>query len=287
MVDAKIISNLKKSCLAFGLTKKNTAEPLVLAGSGFVISEDGFFVSAAHVSKSIFDMAKMYKQRGTEVDVRVFLNEFTKDKSRLIAIKVGLGYEIPTVEFTRKDEKIKINADIYIGRIRGNNKFSFLKFDQVTKIKVLDSVLMCGYPMVSESIVMKSEDSNRWSPVLQPGIISSLLPVDEALKPYGIQTDIIGTGGSSGSPIISADTGIVLGIAQKVLRAEINGIPNMAKIGLTYGVSNFFIADGIKDIIDSIKADSDSTGKPKTTLVSGEPISISKEDYHFSKAYEK
>lgn len=287
MVDAKIISNLKKSCLAFGLTKKGIADPLVLVGTGFVISEDGFFVSAAHVSKKIFEMADIFKAKGIEVDVRVFLNEIKGEKAQFVAIKVGLGYESPSITFTKDDETIEVDSDLYVGRILGNDTFPFLKFDEVTKIKILDSVLMCGYPMISESIELHSKDSNRWSPIIQPGIISSLLPVDESEKPYGIQTDIIGTGGSSGSPIINAETGVVLGIAQKVLRAEVNDLPNKAKIGLTYGVSNFFIADAIKDIIAKIKTEIDEEGNPKKGLVSGEPIKVTREDYHFSQVYKK
>jgi len=287
MVDYKIISNLKKSCVAFGLTKKDTAVPLALFGSGFMISEDGFFVSAAHVSNGIYERANKLKQEGTEVDVRIFINESKEDHAEFVSIKVGLGYEIPTIEYTKEGKINKVNADIFVARVIGDHKFSFLKFDEVTKIKILDSVFMCGYPMVSESIVLNSEDSDRWSPLIQPGIISSLLPIDESQNPYGIQTDIIGTAGSSGSPIISADNGIVLGIAQKVLQAEVHGVQNKAKIGLTYGVSNYYIADEIKGIISSIKKDSDSEGYPNTSLIYGEPTNIPEKNFHPSDVYKK
>ena len=46
----------------------------------------------------------------------------------------------------------------------------FLEFNKPTKINVYDSILMCGYPMISESIILNSADSIRWSPVLQKGI---------------------------------------------------------------------------------------------------------------------
>jgi len=287
MVTQTIISNLKKSCVAFGLTKKDSSTPLFLAGSGFMISDDGFFVSAGHVSKAIFAKAEEFKANKITVDVRIFLNNPTETGVELVAFKVGLGYEIPKIELTRDSETITVDADLYVGRVQGNDTFSFLTFDEPTKIKVFDSVLMCGYPMITQSLVIDSEDGIRWSPVLQSGIVSSLLPVDESLNPYGLQTDIVGTGGSSGSPIINADTGVVLGIAQKVLLAEITGTSNKARIGLTYGVSNFFVADAIKDIISHIKKDIDKNGKPKSTIAPNTPVSITTDNYHPSNVYEK
>ncbi len=286
MVSLELISKLKKSSLALGLTKKDKPEPIVLAGSAFMISNDGFFVSAAHVSESIFTMAKKLKSEGTEVDVRVFFNEIKGKHARFVGVKVGLGYEIKKIEFTADDgETILVDADIYVARVLGKDKFSFLEFNKPTKINVFDSILMCGYPMISESIVLYSEEHVRWSPVLQKGIISSLLPIDESEKPYGIQTDIIGTGGSSGSPIINANTGDVLGIAQKVLTAEINNAQNKAKIGLTYGVSNFFVADAITDMIAEIKKEIDENGNPKKGVITDEKITHTKKDYHLSQVY--
>ena len=285
MVSPELISNLKKSSLAFGLTKKDNPKPIFLAGSAFMISNDGFFVSAAHVSESIFAMAKKLKSEGTDVDIRVFFNEIKGEHARFVGVKIGLGYEIDKIEFTRDDETILVDADVYVARVLGKDKFSFLEFNKPTKINVFDSILMCGYPMISESIVLYSEENTRWSPVLQKGIISSLLPVDESEKPYGIQTDIIGTGGSSGSPIVNANTGDVLGIAQKVLTAEINNTRNKAKIGLTYGVSNFFVADTITDIIAEIKKEIDENGNPKKGLIPDEKITHTKEDYHLSRVY--
>ena len=285
MVHAEIISNLKKSCLAFGLTQKDTPKPLILAGSGFMIREDGFFVSAAHVSKFIFEMAEKYKAKGVSVDVRIFLNQPKENHSELVAIKVGLGYECPSINLTNDNETISISPDLYVGRVLGNEKFSFLKFDKPTKIKVFDSVLICGYPMVNQSIVLHSKDSNRWSPILQPGIVSSLLPIDESQNPYGIQTDIVGTGGSSGSPIISTDTGIVLGIAQKVLTAELSIKYHTAKIGLIYGISNFFVADAINTFIEKIKTEIDENANPKKNLIPNEETTLTTENVHLSNVY--
>lgn len=149
MVSTEIISNLKKSSLALGLTKKGTANPILLAGSGFMIDEDGFFVSAAHVSNSVYTIAEKLKKNGTDVDVRIFISQARQDHSEFVSIKVGLGYELRTMEFTKKDTKIVVDSDIYVGRVLGNEKYPFLKFDEPTKIQILDPVIMCGYPSTS------------------------------------------------------------------------------------------------------------------------------------------
>jgi hypothetical protein len=91
--------------------------------------------------------------------------------------------------------------------------------------------------------------STRFSPVLQFGRISGLMPLDVSPDPYGIQTDIIGTGGSSGSPIVDKLDGKVIGIAQRVLPSNTitiidqKEIYGTAKIGLVYGITNHVIYD--------------------------------------------
>ena len=89
---------------------------------------------------------------------------------------------------------------------------------------------------------------------MQFGRIVGLLPTDNAPGPSGIQTDIIATGGSSGSPIIDLDSGEGTCNCSKLLPAEIFGnaairrkdnpevidegiINGMSKIGLVYGRS--------------------------------------------------
>jgi hypothetical protein len=77
------------------------------------------------------------------------------------------------------------------------------------------------------------------------------MPTDFTANPYAMQTDIVGTGGSSGSPIINLKNGKVIGIAQQVLESgvEINMIHRKngkteklqafgsSNLGLVYGIS--------------------------------------------------
>src|SRR5215210_9325989 len=84
----------------------------------------------------------------------------------------------------------------------------------------------------------------RMSPVIQSGRIVSLFPADNSPVPNGFQTDIVGTGGSSGSPIVDSN-GDVVGIALQVLGADVmdienendNSTPYIAKVGLVLGLT--------------------------------------------------
>ena len=83
-------------------------------------------------------------------------------------------------------------------------------------LKLLDEIAICGYPAGQHSLDPSGEFSGqRFSPIFQTGRIGGFLAFDEAPLPYGIQTDIIGVGGSSGSPLIDPNDGSVVGMAQK------------------------------------------------------------------------
>jgi len=261
--------------------------PYVLAGSGFMVDKNGFFITAAHVTFGLYNTYEKLKKEGIRTTAKIFLANETETESQLIAQKIGMGFELPKITYSDKNNSHDLDIDMYVGRVEGNEKYTFLNFDKPTKINPLDHVIMCGYPMISQSIILNSKTSNRWSSLAQPGVISSLLPTDESLNPYGIQTDIVGTGGSSGSPIVDSKTSQVLGIAQKVLTAEISNSDKTAKIGLTYGISNYYVSSALPSIIKQIKNDIDSDGKPKKHLKPNSPVTVTNQDIHFSDIYKQ
>ncbi len=278
-MNSQDVKNLKNSCFALGITLKDKSHLLDLFGSGFMIREDGFFITAKHVIDSLYNAASNYQKRGIKTDFRIFYNtivrEDSKSISKLIAHKVSYGMDIPTSGYTKDDIPFTVDLDTHIGRVEGNDSFAHLNFEVTTKIKILDPILMCGYPVTNQSIELNSKTETRWSPILQPGIISSLLPVDESTQPYGIQTDIIGTGGSSGSPIVDAHTGIVLGMAQKILLTKTNIQSLICTIGLTYGISNFYLPEIIPTAITQMKSEIDDMGKALPHINSGDKTHLS------------
>lgn len=267
MANKDIIPHLKSCCLALGLTEKGQSQPFTISGSGFIIDSEGFFVTADHVVTGMENIRKAYREKGIELEYRGFLFEnIDEAHGQLTSIKIEHGRNLQ-INIPELREYIPAEHDILIGRLSGKHKLPYLNFDKPTKIGVFDEIFMCGYP--GGGFSMRTDDQiygNRFSPVLQYGRISSLLPTDQSQNPFGIQTDIIGTGGSSGSPIVDAETGQVLGIAQQVIPASVNVVVKTttasAKIGLVWGISNYFITDAIKKMLKILKSEFDANGIP-------------------------
>jgi len=267
MVKKEIIPHLKSSCLALGLTRKDQSQPFSISGSGFIINPGGFFLTADHVVTSMENTRDFYRKKGLELEYRGFLLEnINEEHGELVSIKIEHGRKIQ-INIPELKEFIPDEQDLFIGRLSGKNKLPFLNFNKPTKIDVFDEIFMCGYPGGGYSL--RTEDQiygNRFSPVIQYGRISSLLPTDHSQNPFGIQTDIIGTGGSSGSPIVDADTEQVLGIAQQVIPSSVNVSVNdksaKAKIGLVWGISNYFFSDTVTKMLNLMKSEFDEDGRP-------------------------
>jgi hypothetical protein len=112
------------------------------------------------------------------------------------------------------------------------------------QFNTLDDILMCGYPggEYTFSIEHSHGLGRRFSPLLQKGGISALMPTDDDITPDGFMTDIIGTSGSSGSPITDTE-GRIIGVARSVIPSTLiqDGkqlLNAFAPIGLVYAVGN-------------------------------------------------
>jgi hypothetical protein len=113
---------------------------------------------------------------------------------------------------------------------------------------------MCGYPRGSQSLNFTTAYIGiRLSPVIQFGRIVSLFPVDNTPVPNGFQTDIIGTGGSSGSAIVDSE-GNVVGIALEVFGADVmegnESTRYTAKVGLVYGLTTNILNAILNNVAD-------------------------------------
>lgn len=129
------------------------------------------------------------------------------------------------------------------------------------QLELSHDIAMCGYPSGRLSLILyRNEDGvgMHLNPIIQFGHIAGLMPYDESPTPWGIQTDIVAVGGSSGSPIIDPKDGEVIGMAQQVISTMTTvykeGMPTnlykltkgplygVAQLGLAYGVSNMVLS---------------------------------------------
>jgi hypothetical protein len=136
----------------------------------------------------------------------------------------------------------------------------FLEISTRRDYDVFDDIFVCGYPGGEASLNFQYNIANmKTSPIIQHGKISAFLPADNATTKEAITTDIIGTGGSSGSPIILASDCKVIGIVQWVISSSVFLYQNHGKksgisnIGLITGVANPLFED-IVGIISQIKS---------------------------------
>lgn len=270
MANKTIIPHLKSCIVGLGLTYKDKPDPICINGTGFFIDTDGYFVTADHVADGMQKIRNEYHEQGIELDFRGFWYDNIDEKhGQLLAMKIEHGRSIHT-NIPELSDSIPEHQDLMIGKISGTQKFPFLHFDKATKIDVFDEVFMCGFPGGDESL--RPHDplyGHRMSPILQHGRIASLLPVDYSQNPFGIQTDIVATGGSSGSPIVDAETEQVLGIAQQVIPSLVTKLKQKdprviggVALGLTWGISNYFFTDPINKILKILKSEFDKKGRP-------------------------
>jgi hypothetical protein len=255
LIEINKLNDIKRSTFAIGLGEENKF-PSVILGTGFFVSSDALIMSAAHVFEACITAQQYYdKTYGKKLGVVAGITYTTDLKFHAYSLRIGkvmknkltsydLGYVGPQ------------DFDMAIAQLEGigSRPLAFLD-PHSTKANLYEEVAMCGYPQgnVTFSFLSNAHPSGfRVSPILQFGHISGFMPHDDADIPYGIQTDIIGTGGSSGSPIVNMN-GDLLGIAQQVLSAELTELAphpqknqesiRFAKIGITYGLFNVYFPE--------------------------------------------
>jgi len=254
--------------MVLGIRKKGNKFVDEIHGTGFTVDPEGYVLTADHVVIGINHRLKELNKKKDDYEmVASFLLYKEKNKASVITTpvkeKVGLVLEIKELgDYLPKDH------DIAICRIFGKWKnLPFLKLQKPSILKIIQDVCICGYPRGEGTLnIFDKQFGIRSSPVIQFGKIASLMPNDRTTRPIGMITDIIGVGGSSGSPIVNADTGEVLGIAQHIVPATVldkllKPIGN-ANMGLTWGITLYFLQEGIYRMIESMKKEVNEIGEP-------------------------
>jgi hypothetical protein len=253
MVDAGKLNNVKRSTIAIGLAEQDQF-PTVILGTGFFVSSDALIMSAAHVFEECI-LAQTYfrEKQGRNLGLVASFAYTSRLEQHILSPRIA---KVTALRMKQHDLGYvgPLNFDIAIAQLeeKGSKPLAFLDLSP-TKPDLFQEVVICGYPQGDECFALLNNPSGlKLSPIIQFGRISGLMPFDDADIPYGIQTDIVGTGGSSGSPIVNV-SGEILGIAQGVLLAEVSTSPSalqienekreFAKIGITYGLFNRYFPE--------------------------------------------
>lgn len=257
MINTDVFSAVKTATVAIGLANRDTGDILSSFGTGFFIGGE-YIVSSAHVFSQGIKYNNYYKEKeGIESVYSAFNITSSGEQLQSNTYNIESAIRLPSLTeatgFTGS-----LDLDLGIGKL-DHSSDNFLHIRQPSRLKLYEEIAMCGYPSGRISLILYKNNHEdpigiRLSPIIQLGRIAGLFPTDDNPKPWGIQTDIIAMGGSSGSPIVDPNSGEVLGMAQDVIATMTTidkyGMPpslyelskgplyGIAPIGLAYGVSN-------------------------------------------------
>lgn len=252
LIYADKLDTVKRSTINIGLAEPNQF-PQVVLGTGFFVSSDALIMTAAHVMVACRKAQLYYHNRyGKDLGLVASLAYTSKSEQHIVSARIG---KVTILKTRRYDLGYvgPLDFDISMAQLEGKDAKPLAYLDlKPAKAELYQEVAICGYPQGSVTFVLLGNPSGlKLSPLIQFGRISGFMPFDDAPIPYGLQTDILGTGGSSGSPIVNTN-GEVLGVAQSVLPAEVvksgseqpeDDGGEVAKIGITYGLFNHYFPE--------------------------------------------
>lgn len=267
MIAKETILKIKSATVAIGLKPLADVKPKIIVGSGFLFDSAGYVMTAGHVLVKCQNLQKQYKEQGEKTPIVAYISNIN-NKNQFILTPINFEkISIEHLETSMPQSPAPKNMDIGYGKLSGKHNLPYLEVEP-SKNEITDEILMCGYPGGDQTFSLTRSDDfgMRVSPVLQFGRISGFMAHDTDPTPYGIQTDIIGNDGSSGSPIINTKDGKVIGLAESVLLSYFESydktVSGKAKLGLVWGSSNVIlaaVAKGAKNYFE--------TGKNEPVLI--------------------
>jgi len=200
---SEIIEKNKKSIILLDIVipGENNQSRISIRGTGFIVSEDGKFITCAHVYNQIPENERQFF--GVKVPAK------TDEKGITF-------YDRYKVELVNMDKE----NDIALMQIVSDNNIKFgsvFGLGDPSLIKEGDEVMFLGYPLALELIKMGfgiTMSANKC-------IISSIKRrgKDGSLHFFMVDTHI--NNGSSGSPLFSVDTGKIIGVASGKISAKV------------------------------------------------------------------
>lgn len=268
MEKTTLISKIKPACVGIGIVEKQNDSLGIygIGGSGFIVAPDGFVLTAWHVIEKINEDLGKLREEGKKVELCAVLLHLEKDKAKIfprpMSYRYRLQVSIPNFYGSGTD------YDVGLGRMLGQYQVPFLKIKKPTSLKIYDEIFVCGYPGGNITFNLNKDKSGvRTSPLIQLGRIAGLMPTDNSAKPWGVETDIIGTSGSSGSPMVETENGEVIGIVQHAVTGNVFNQDQKylgeASIGLVWGISNYYLYDSLNQSLKVAREELDKYGRLK------------------------
>ncbi|NQV13637.1 MAG: trypsin-like peptidase domain-containing protein [Parcubacteria group bacterium] len=202
-----IIKSNKNSIvlLAVVIPGENKQSKISIRGTGFIVSEDGKFITNAHVYNEI------PKNELEHLEIKIPTETNDEDLTRYE------GYSAELIDMDKEN-------DVALMQIKAEKKVKFEaidKFADSEQVKEGEKALFIGYPLATELLALgfgitMNSNSCIISAVKRRG-------ADGSLHLFLIDTHT--NNGSSGSPVFSEETGEVIGIVGGNISSSIPNTP--------------------------------------------------------------
>lgn len=201
------IKEVKQSIIAIGF--RSSPDRITTIGSGFIVSNDGKILSAAH----------LYNQLKPEHIPNLIGMVFARqDPSRLLE-----GFKWLPLKLIEKKDK----DDVALFQIEGYEDIQLSKLDlgDLESIEVGDEAYFIGFPYAAQLI----NDGFGITRIVNKGIISNVKRdgIDPTHKRNWFIVDAISNPGNSGCPLIDVSTNKVIGVMSITFRTKSQTNPNL------------------------------------------------------------
>jgi len=194
IINEKIATKLKSATVGIGLREEGKPAPVLVSGTGFIIDPEGFVITASHVITELERIAKSHNlQNKNKLKLAAFIVENEGKWVKIVSINLPIRVRMDPI--LSKGYLGPKNYDLSMARMEGKDfNLPYLVIKKPSKLEIYKDILMCGYPGGGTTLnVTDKETAMKTNPIMQKGMISSIMPADNTSEPTGIITNIIGT----------------------------------------------------------------------------------------------
>lgn len=188
---------------------KTPALPSIF-GTGFIFREDGLIATNNHVL-TVFDQVLRDPNNPKEWPVLVML--FTPSEKGMLQIPLEVLNRggISKIEHKKEIENHYKISTPDLGYVQVKAKgLPVLELENSECLVEGMEIATAGFPM-GENLLVEGERLKQVTPIVQKGIVSSVLPFPSKNN-TGFMINVMSQGGASGSPVFLPESGKVIGI---------------------------------------------------------------------------